>query len=155
MSDLKFNCQACGGHLIVDEVARGSRVQCPHCSCYITIPQQPVWLPIVNAAMLRLVGDLFKGYTGDQPAPGNYMNMARARVELKEAIMRAGFNPGTAGVEPGGPEDISDPRRIEKVLKTNLQIMQGYQHRPPGYSKPPKFVMLEDCRLAGRSKKKP
>ncbi len=38
MSDIKFHCPNCGGHLVVNKRGIGLTVSCPHCSQSITIP---------------------------------------------------------------------------------------------------------------------
>lgn len=38
MSEFKFNCPACGQHLLVDEAWTGRRIDCPMCSARIVIP---------------------------------------------------------------------------------------------------------------------
>lgn len=38
MSDIKFGCEVCGGHIVVDETAAGAPLDCPHCANKITVP---------------------------------------------------------------------------------------------------------------------
>ena len=40
MSDIFFNCGACGKDLVVDETGAGSTVNCPVCNADIVIPLQ-------------------------------------------------------------------------------------------------------------------
>lgn len=126
MGDIRFNCSACGNPLVVDERGGGLRIPCPHCSEYITVPQKPTWLPTINALILRLVHDLDRGFSGEKKLPGSSINLARARSELRDEILRAGYHPGTADIEAHGADDISDDARIDLVLKINRDLLRGH-----------------------------
>lgn len=58
--------------------------------------------------------------------PGEYMDKATARLQLKEAIRALGFHPGTEGVAPGSIKDFSSDARLNLILDTNVRMAQGY-----------------------------
>jgi len=41
MSDFKFSCPHCDGHILCDEQLSGRQMQCPHCNVLIRIPPVP------------------------------------------------------------------------------------------------------------------
>ncbi len=44
MSDIRFNCPDCEGHLVVDSAGAGRQMSCPHCGKHLVIPE-PVHPP--------------------------------------------------------------------------------------------------------------
>ena len=89
------------------------RVPCPHCGHVITIPQKPEWLPHINAELHGLLN--------------GRLSLPERRIELKKIMLAAGYHPSTVGIEPGSPEDISNPERIDLILNLNGDIINGFR----------------------------
>lgn len=52
------------------------------------------------------------------------LDVATARLELKQELQRLGYEPDPA--KRGSIEDLSSDRRIDLVIKTNVEMAQGY-----------------------------
>jgi hypothetical protein len=115
MSEMRFLCSACGHHLIIDDAAEGRFVTCPNCATLIKVPSS--YLKAINAALEQSVSDLYKAT----------IDAATARMRVFDAIRASGYHPGTVGAEPGGPDDLSDPERINILLNLNVQMCSGYR----------------------------
>ena len=81
----------------------------------VTISDKPKWLCAINEALRKIVQEVLAGDIND----------ATARCNLKEAIIAAGYHPGTAHIEPDSPEDLLFDSRINLVIKTNVELSQG------------------------------
>ena len=90
-------------------------LSCPLCGKNITIPPKPVWLPIINEALRRIVKDDLSGTTRN------------TRVLLREAIVAAGYDPAKACAEPDSPDDLLTFDRLNLVRNTNRDIAYGYR----------------------------
>jgi hypothetical protein len=115
MSDFHFYCPWCRRRLVVDDSAAGSKLACPDCGKTIAIPPQPAWLPAINVALRRIVQDNLSGKAGN------------VRVRLRDAILATGYDPVTAGVEPGAPDDLLTVERLDRVLSANHVIALNYE----------------------------
>jgi hypothetical protein len=58
------------------------------------------------------------------------INVATARAEIKELIQRVGYDPEPG--KRGGIEDLGSDVRIELVVKTNVEIAQGFGQKLQG-----------------------
>lgn len=75
-----------------------------------------MWLPAINEALRKIVQDLLAGET----------DFATARLNLRNAIVAAGYHPGTSFVEAYSPADLLWEERLNLILRTNLDMNRGF-----------------------------
>jgi len=61
---------------------------------------------------------------GRPTMPGEYMDPATGRLELKKALQSIGYHPDPN--KRGGIQDLSSDARLNLIVKTNTEMAQGY-----------------------------
>ncbi len=56
--------------------------------------------------------------------PGEYMDKATARLEMKQALQSIGYQPDPD--KRGGLQDLSSDVRLDLIIKTNTEMAQGF-----------------------------
>jgi len=86
------------------------------------------YLEKINGLVTRIVSPetIIDPVTGERrpTRPGEYMDIARARVELKQALAAMGYQPDES--KRGGLQDLSSDARLNTILETNVRMAQGY-----------------------------
>jgi hypothetical protein len=77
-----------------------------------------------------------------------------ARVALKEMLREIGYVPGTTG-PVGSVEDLASDARIDLILRTNTQVLQGSAERLAGLGRTDEFPALELIRLERKQQERP
>lgn len=114
--NISFYCMECRHYVVIDEARAGLVLQCPSCGKNITVPPRPVWLPAINDALRKIVQEMLAGK----------LDSATARLNLQNAIIAAGYHPGTALVEEDSPADLLCGDRRDLILDTNVAVAHGY-----------------------------
>ena len=86
------------------------------------------YLEKINNLVTRIVSPetIVDPETGERrPArPGEYMDIASARLELKKALAAIGYQPDPD--KRGGLQDLSSDIRLDTILETNVDMARGY-----------------------------
>lgn len=92
------------------------------------------YLQKINDLITRIVSpEVIKNPTTgnyEPTAPGQYMDAATARLEMKQALQAIGYQPpdsqGGRDGQRGGLQDLSSDVRLDLIIKTNTEMAQGF-----------------------------
>mgnify|MGYP000570687291 CR=1 FL=1 len=83
---------------------------------------------VQNASVLQraldLVGQIADPTTTGQ-TPGSYMDRARAREEMRKLLAGIGYSAEAEGVTPGSLRDLTSEGRLNLIVDTNVEMLQG------------------------------
>lgn len=86
---------------------------------------------VTNAGLLQraldVVGQIVdptQSFNGNPP-PGSYMDRGKAREQIRGFLASIGYDPAAEGVAPGSIRDLSSDGRINLIVDTNTEMVQG------------------------------
>lgn len=83
---------------------------------------------VTNAGLLQRALDVVSQIvdpTLTGQAPGSYMDRGKAREQIRAFLASIGYDAAAEGVTPGSIRDLSSDGRINLIVDTNTEMMQG------------------------------